>query len=340
MAGRVGLLGLLALVPMSRAQGQAPGEAPDEDGGKAAFVRTLQADVRAAEDALAVLRQKLERARGQPEEPELRWAIARALRHYARLQAFLEAENGVEKYWQVPGVVRPLEEAAAVCRLLLEEQPAFARTDQVRLELVQIQRQLGQYHDMLSSLQAIVERHPRSPAADQALLILGDYYFDRSDLDQAGRRYRQVLARPVSCFTDPARYKLAWVHVNQVQWVEAVRLFEQVALSWKDRARLGCSTPTPEIGWADLRREALVDMTFALPEAFTPRQIQARLARLGLSRAERALVLEKLSHRYLIKERFEAARRATQELLDLTDDEEVRAECLERLSKLPRKTAR
>ena len=79
---------------------------------------------------------------------------------------------------------------------------------------------------MKEAYEHLIDTYPKSAHRLEAYLTLGDHAFDASDLPTAQRYYERILAEPVSAVHPLARYKLAWVKVNQGDCREAVRLFE------------------------------------------------------------------------------------------------------------------
>lgn len=62
----------------------------------------------------------------------------------------------------------------------------------------------------------------------------GDAAFARADLATSEDRYRRVLFFPTAKVGDYARFKLAWVHINNGKGQEALELFTMVARYARD----------------------------------------------------------------------------------------------------------
>ena len=60
----------------------------------------------------------------------------------------------------------------------------------------------------------------------EGLLVMGDYYFDRAQLDDAEKYYRMVLEGPEMRVHAMARYKLGWCRINRADFKGALTLFE------------------------------------------------------------------------------------------------------------------
>jgi tetratricopeptide (TPR) repeat protein len=318
------LAGLSALAPGA--------EPPGGDEGKALFVAKTRADLLALEPVVAEARKQLEAARGGPAELERTLELVGQLRQRSRLSYYLEVEADYEQALRSPSVTAPLEEAIGLCAAWLAAHPNQVQGDQVLLVQGTMLRELGKYPEMSDAFARLAERFPRSPLAVEALVTLGDYYFDRSDLQRAGELYRDALSRPETCTSDFARYKLGWVHINQSAWAEAVKLLERVATGQAARAGLGCQPP--EYGPPDLRMEAAVDLVFCYPELFPPAEVRQRISRLSLNREELVRVLARLARRYVVRQQIGAARGLYRELLALDPDPEGQEEYHQALESL------
>ena len=315
--------GVLLAVLAGRAPALEP-QAADPATEKARFVAKLRADLLALEPVVAEARAQLETARGGPAELERTLALVELLRQRSRLSYYLAAEAGDEQALRSRPVTGPLEEAAGLCAAWLASHPEQAQADQVLLTLGHLRRELGEYDEMASAFSRLAERFPRSPATVQALVVLGDYRFDRGELTRAGELYRDALSRPEACASDPARYKLAWVHINQAAWAEAVKLLEQLVTGQASGAALRC--PRPALGPPDLRLEAAVDLAFCYPEVFPPAEVRQRVSRLSLNREELVRVLARLARRYDVRQQAAPARALYRELLTLDPDPENQQE--------------
>jgi len=64
--------------------------------------------------------------------------------------------------------------------------------------------------------------------------MLGDHYFDQSDLSRAAAAYRLAISDADGDWAPYARYKLAWCAYNQEDWGEAIEQMRAVAHSGGD----------------------------------------------------------------------------------------------------------
>jgi tetratricopeptide (TPR) repeat protein len=104
------------------------------------------------------------------------------------------------------------ETPATTCRRVLVEEPTFARADEVRFFLAQLEMRRSNPRVALEVLRDLEERHPESHLLCEAWLLGGEAWSAGEDRDRAALQYRRVLER-ASCarsVTQQARYGLAW----------------------------------------------------------------------------------------------------------------------------------
>jgi tetratricopeptide (TPR) repeat protein len=172
---------------------------------------------------------------------------------------------------------------------------------------------------MLKTHADLIKKYPSSPLRLDAEQILGDYWFDKSDLKQAEEHYRAILDAPASPVHDLARYKMGWIRINQANHNEAVTFFEAAAAS--------APLPGVDAGKAlNVKREALLDLVYSYTEARPAKGAIQYFEKLSESRATFALALDKLSNRYFIKQQYEFAIPALRKLLEIQPDPELEVE--------------
>lgn len=207
------------------------------------------------------------------------------------------------------------EKAVALYARLLKESPDYAGADKARFFMAHEQRELGQFDEMVKTLGELSKKHPKSPLAKEAELILGDHFFEKSDLAEAEKHYKVAQHGPPGHTTAMARYKLGWIRVNQANHKEAFDFFASVLTMKKPEG--------PEAQKVlDVRREALVDLAFSYVEVKPAKGSLAYFAKLSDSTPAYVLVLEKLASRYNAKQQPEHAVPVLRRLLALRPDPE------------------
>ncbi len=216
------------------------------------------------------------------------------------------------------------QKAIQIYDRILSEEPTFKQTDKVLFYLAHEQRELGQFPEMLKTLKELTQKCPTSPLRLEAEQIFGDYYFDKSENDEAEKHYQAILEAPPSPVHDLARYKLGWIRVNQSKHAEAVTFFEAAAAS----PVLPGTDPLKSLS---VKREALLDLVYSYTEAKPGKGALAYFERLSDSPVTYAMVLEKLGNRYFLKQQYELAVPAYRKLLELQVDPRMDVERVERL---------
>jgi cellulose synthase operon protein C len=247
--------------------------------------------------------------------PELRFRLCELTVEKSRILYGLQQAKAPDNLGPLvsPEVRLLKEKAVSMYARMLRELPKYSGNDKVRFYLAHEQRELGRFDDMVETLDQLVKKHPKSPLAQDAELILGDHYFDKTDLDEAEKHYRAVLRRAPTAAHDLARYKLGWIFVNRGEHKKAIPEFEAVVTG-----RLGAKDDSKKV--LDVRREALVDLVYSYTEVKPAKGALAYFESLSDSASTYAVVLEKLAGRYIVKQQPENAVPAYRKLLALRAD--------------------
>lgn len=84
---------------------------------------------------------------------------------------------------------------------------------------------MGLFDSAMKQMEVIAKKFPMSPYAPQAWLYIGEYYFDKSKLENAMLAYRSVMKYPESEWFDDALYKLAWTQYRLSNPEKAISSF-------------------------------------------------------------------------------------------------------------------
>ncbi len=313
----------------------------------ASYVETLRLKITKVRNALEETREAITASRGAPYLPELYLRLAELLSEEARYhhRVALEREQGSSEALHVPHVRLLKERAIGVYKQILREHPETALADRVLFNIAHEHRELGNFDDMRKYLQQLIQEHPSSPLRTEALLVLGDYHFDRAELTQAKGFYTEITAGPPSRVRALARYKLGWVWVNLGQCKNALGSFE-AALKEAGREGLGPKTGTSkgkstsapgdqppdqpadsspraqpitdEEGIAiDVRRSALVDLVYCYSQERKAEQAITYLRGLAHDRASYVAALARMARRYTVMDERVGLSAVLRELLRL-----------------------
>lgn len=290
------------------------------------LIQKLRRDLIKVDRSIAVTEDLIAHSRSAPYLPDLFFRLAELYVEKSRYRYHFEAERRAEAAKSplvVPEVKLLKEKAIAIYERVTREFPDFKDDDRVRFFIAHEQRELGLYDQMIKTHEANIEKHPKSPNALEGLLIIGDYWFDKGDLDKSEKLYLQILDRPPSIAHDLARYKMGWVWINRGKHAEAVKYFEQAA---------GAPLVEGAEGKAlNVKSLALSDLVYSYTEARPAKGAIKYFLDLSDSATVFQTILEKLGNRYYIKQEFDNAAPAYRRLLTLARDSERDPERVQRL---------
>jgi len=292
-------------------------------------VARLQRNVNKVRFAIQSTREQIDRARGQDYLPDLYLRLAELHVEEARYHYFIAYEGQKRRERAVTSVQASLlkERAIGIYERILQEFPDFAERDKVLFFIAHEYRELGDFDQMRAYLGRITTEFPESRYRNEALLVLGDYHFDRSELDQAERHYQSILASPESQAHAMARYKQAWVRINRVDFAGALKLFEGTITHLLDEDPAAAASRR-----IDLRREALIDLVYPFTEVHKkPADQLGYFRNLADSRTTYLAALSRLGRRWFVKGEYTLAGQVYRELLALGADNEDSVEWAQRL---------
>lgn len=294
------------------------------------YVEQLRIQVTKARNAIEETRRTIAASRGAAYLPELYVRLAELLSEEARFHYLMayEREQRSGKALHVPQVRFLKERALAIYRRTLREFPDTHLAPRILYNTGLEYRELGEYDKMRAALQRLVDSHPRSALAGDGLLILGDDHFDRNELDQASHYYLRVTKRPLSRVSGLAHYKQAWVHVNQGDCRRALQRFESAldaARTWESAPAPGpAQTAASSNPGLDVRREALIDLTYCYSRERKADDVVAYLRARAYSRGAYIAALARFADRYGVMGQTRGAIDVARELLALGPDDPAR----------------
>jgi tetratricopeptide (TPR) repeat protein len=155
--------------------------------------------------------------------------------------------------------------AAAKYLILASQDRSYARRDEVLFKLARVLELMGEIPRAESTLQQLVEEHPKSTYIPFALVRLGDLGTNSGKYDEARVQYSSVERYGDSFATALALYQRAWMEIGQGNRACAARLLREL----DDLCRQG-KIDNRQNSWLlevvnrDLMSEALFDIFFAL----------------------------------------------------------------------------
>ncbi|MBI2221709.1 MAG: transglycosylase SLT domain-containing protein [Acidobacteria bacterium] len=94
-------------------------------------------------------------------------------------------------------------------------------------------RELGQHEEYLSRVRALVDAHPGSSWAEEALNNLGTHHILQNEDAEAAEAFRELLRRfPKGSRAERAAWKVGWWEYKNGNYAETVRIFESAAATF------------------------------------------------------------------------------------------------------------
>jgi tetratricopeptide (TPR) repeat protein len=119
-----------------------------------------------------------------------------------------EREGGKDgSQLHVPQVRELKLQAIDIYENILKNYPDTHLADRILFNISHEHRELGDFDKMLAALQRLVDNYPQSPYRAEALLVLGDYYFDKVELATAERYYEGIIKARDPLLLGLAQYK-------------------------------------------------------------------------------------------------------------------------------------
>jgi tetratricopeptide (TPR) repeat protein len=326
------LLAVVAAAPLSSCASAPAAVVPGKlEASRFEFER-LKRDILKVDKSIEVTKDLINRSKGERYLPDLYFRLSELYIEKSRLVYFrvLEEAGADDKTAVVAPEARLLkDQAISVYRRILSEFPDYIDNDKITFFIAHEYRELGNFPEMIKTYQELVRKFPKSNFRFESWLILGDYYFDKGDIDEAMSNYRSILKNQETYAHNMARYKLAWCYINKTNL--AVDLWEQAV-----------KTPTiPEPGAPpvdplsskpprlDVRQDALRDLAFYYAEARDPKSALPFFQNLAVTRSEYKVALEKLARRFQIKTMYAESAKVFRELIRISHDVERNLEWAE-----------
>ena len=296
---KLGLFLLLAWVMVR------PAVLAEEQADQERLLKQLTRDQESVDRAIEGTRDLIQQSMHRPYLPDLYLRLADLYIEKSRILYHLKiVENPTESKAVVVLEANLLKtKAIDLYNKILDEFPEYAYQDKIIFFMAHEHRELGQYDKMMNRYTDLVDRFPKSPYRLETYLLIGDYHFDSMNLDKAEEAYQTILAAPESHVHGMARYKMAWCHINRSKYPEAVALLEALVA---DRRYDELKTEIDAYKRINLRREALMDLAYCYTEVKPPEEALAYFADLSDSKSVYLAVLDKLGHRYFLKENWAA----------------------------------
>lgn len=299
---------------------------------KAALVKGLLTDIEKVQRSIDIVKDQIDQTREKKYLPTLLLRLAELYVEKSRLIYYKIKEEAAFRKGESVGsgeAKEAKELAIETYKTIIRDYPNFPENVKVHFFMAHELREIGDIRGMLNQYETIVKRYPTSKYVGEALLLLGDYHFDKRRISRAAGYYKRIIRSKLDTnVKNMARYKLAWCYINEDNHRAALRQFEDIARAVKKFEK---EKVEDRLGKSTLVREALIDSILCFTETKKPRQAMPYYKKLADSEITYAKVLEKLANRYFIKRNFRWAIRLYRELLRISGELEDNIEYLKRV---------
>lgn len=309
--------------------GKLPGEeivgrAEDED--PKAFLKRVKSDLTKVDASIDATKELLSKSKDSPILPDVSLRLAELYVEKSRLLYYRAVEERSSKTGEAvaaPDAKYFKELAIELYKKILKDFPAYTNNDKIRFYLGHEYQELAETQDMLKEYTKLSTDYPDSPLVPEALLILGNFYFEKRDMETAEKYYKKVLEKSDKGLSALARYKLGWIEMNRTNHKEALAHFEQAARAANAGTLAVTNASTNQLlKLKNVRREALTDSVQPFTEVKKPEDAVAYYGELADTRNLYAAILEKLGNRYYVQQNWEPSAKIYRVLVMLTHDVE------------------
>jgi tetratricopeptide (TPR) repeat protein len=156
------------------------------------------------------------------------------------------------------------EQTIEVYREVIRKFPSASRLDEIRYFLAYNLGEMGDKEGGVQIYTELIGAHPRSPFVPDAIVNIGEHYFEINDFSNALRLYQEAEKFPDSGIFGYAIYKQAWCHYNLADYPLALSKFLGVIKLAEEKALSG------QKGAIALKREAQNDMVLPYSKVGKP----------------------------------------------------------------------
>jgi tetratricopeptide (TPR) repeat protein len=132
----------------------------------------------------------------------------------------LKPDNRASRQWQ--------ERSIKLYQNILKSYPTYARADQATFFLGSAQTDIGQTKAGVSSFKRLIKLYPDSSFKTDALILIGEYYFDQNEAFPALKAYLMASQDETHEKNGYARYRLGWCYYNVGEYDKAIDSMKRV----------------------------------------------------------------------------------------------------------------
>ncbi len=220
-----------------------------------------------------------------------------------------KGKKGVAPSLDTSEAMASLEKAKVIYKDLLIRFPSHPRKDEMIYFLAILSQDKGGVQEAVNYLQRLVRESPSSKYASEALLQLGDHYFDNNNFQVAEDYFNKVISIKNPKTLPYATYKKAWCAYNNQRFQNSLELFKSI-VEWESSENSNYLMR--------LKNEALRDITLPFVELHMANQAIAFFQSQG--EPFNRTGLESMANLFLEKADYKNSILLNEKLLDLDNN--------------------
>jgi tetratricopeptide (TPR) repeat protein len=243
--------------------------------------------------------------------------------YYLQMEHDKNTDLKVQETKKFSPVVTTERDAIAIYQQILKEFPKFDRTEKVMYRLALALKSIDESAAFVDISEKLVKAYPTSKESVQVRLLLGQYFYDQHDYNQALLHLRAIEDSTYAYERNAARYRIGLIEIVQEKHADALKHFEQVALDpdLKEDDNPNEISLKSKASKNNVKREALIDSIRAYTEVYKvnpdPVAYYSRVAPTEVLFQE---TIEKLAYRYIFLKNYSFAIKLLRTLSERTAD--------------------
>lgn len=215
--------------------------------------------------AIESLQKIIQKKKGTAEEADLLYRLAELYMRRAKSGRFFDLNAEQKKAGLTQSAAESLNAAIKIYSSIITRFPKYANLDAVHFNIALASLQTKQVEKAKMHYLKLITDFSKSKLYPDALLELGELYYNQENFTAALEQFKKIEAFPKSKAYPYGVYKSAWCYYNLKDSVPAVAKLKQIVES-----NPADSTDAKKF---NLRKEALRDLTLFVEESVPPEQL-------------------------------------------------------------------
>lgn len=223
---------------------------------------------KAEENAIKSLEKIIQKKKGSPQEADLLNRLAELHMKRAKSGRFFDLMDKKTSRTQAESSAKKsLLTAISIYERILKEYPKFSDIDSVYFNCAFANLQVGQAAKAQQYYTTLVNNYPKSSLLPDALLEVGEIYYNQQNFETALGFFKRIEAFPKSKAYSYGVYKSAWCYYNLKDTDEGIKKLKFIVQN--------NPADTQDTRKYNLRKEALRDLTLFVGETVPPQELYA-----------------------------------------------------------------